>query len=225
MLFYLFQMRTVVIGNSIVRGLLNPEWETVSLRGADWYDIITYVFNNSERFENSIIYIHIGPVRFSKLVGRSGRTECHLRSRRTLSNVGSIFRDWLRYLTPLRIYPVICTVYPMCFKRYNRHRGVHTNNRRNFFSSLTRKIRGMTCIENRDIVDFNVSNEMVTPYLHRKVFTRRRGRYVFRDDFLTDGLHPDPRLIEDWKFEITRANDINQEALSDRRRQDRRRSI
>ena len=217
-------MKTYVIGNSIVRGLLDPEWETVTLTGSDWYDIIIHVFENSGKYENSIIYIHIGPVRFSELVEKQGYSECRLRSRRTLSNVSTIFEDWIRYLTAYRIHPVICTVYPMCFKRYNRHRGVILNSRlRSLFESSTRKIKGMAVIENRDIVDFNMDNDMVTPYLHRKVYTRRRGRYVFRDDLLTDGLHPSARIVDDWKMEIRRVNEINIETLGSHREVRRRR--
>ena len=76
----------------------------------------------------------------------------------------------------------MCTVYPMCFRRYNKHLGVRINHHNaNMFDSLTRKIKDFTVCENRDIVDFNVGNNFITPYMHRKV-------YAFRDQFLSDEL-------------------------------------
>lgn len=50
-------MKTFVIGKSITRGLLDLEWETITLSGANRYDIIEYVINSRDRFRNSLVYI------------------------------------------------------------------------------------------------------------------------------------------------------------------------
>lgn len=199
---------------------MDPAWETISISGANWYDIIECVLERRDRFTNSLIYIHIGPVRFSELVFRmGGGTECRLRSEHTLSCVSSIFRGWRQQLLRLSIFPIICTLYPMCFLRYNERLGVNANVRgESDYNSLTRRMKYLVLRENEDIVDFNMENNFATPYMHRRVYTRRRGHYVFRDNCLTDGLHPDARMIEDWKSEIRRTNRLNQAAVGRRRR-------
>jgi hypothetical protein len=208
------------VGNSITRGLLDPDWETITISGANWYDIIEYVLERKDRFINSLVYVHIGPVRFSELVFRvGGGTECRLRAGHTRSQVSTIFRRWNQQLLRLCIFPVICTLYPMCFLRYNRHLGINvTALREAAYTSLTRSIKSLIVRENQDIVDFNMGNNLATPYMHRRVYTRRRGHYVFRENCLTDGLHPDGRMVNDWKSEIKRTSRLNRAAVGRRRR-------
>jgi len=205
-------MRTVVIGNSIVRGLRDPSWETISIPGADWYDIIDILIQRRYEFRNAIIYIHIGPVRFTRLERLGSRRECRLRPYRELSNIEGIFERWKQYLTPLNIHPVLCTIYPIDFCEYNRNiGGLVSSHRRNLYSRDSQTIRSMTVIENRGIVDFNVYNNFITPYMHRRIFTRRRGRYVFRNNLLRDGLHPSDEVIDDWIREIRRVHRDNRD--------------
>lgn len=102
-------MKTFVIGNPITRGFLDPEWQMMTLSGANWYELIEYVMDKKDRFQNSIIcmYIHIGPVRFSELVFRIGRgTQCRLRSK-----VATRFQRWRQQLFCLNKYPVLCTLF------------------------------------------------------------------------------------------------------------------
>ena len=98
-----------------------------------------------------------------------------------------MFIDWLKHLIKYNIYPVGCVVYPMCC---NRHLEVRINYHNvNMFHSLTRRINDSTVTESRDIIEINVSNNFITPYMPRKVYTRRRGVYASTDQFVTDGLH------------------------------------
>ena len=55
---------------------------------------------------------------------------------------------------------------------------------------------------NREVVDFNVDNNFIAPYMPRKIYTRRCGVYAFRDQFLTDGFYQDKSVINNWRREI-----------------------
>ena len=110
-------MKTYVIGNSIVRELTDSGWTTICLPGADWSAIVHYVTLHRESLANSIIYVHIGPVRFTRLTNRH---ECVLRSR-YIDDPPTLFRSWRPLIQSHNIIPVICTIYPMDFDRYNEH--------------------------------------------------------------------------------------------------------
>jgi len=209
---------TYVIGNSIVRELLNLLWETICLPGADWHEVIMYIWIRRERFRNSLIYIHIGPVRFTEIRPLGAGKECWLRTQRSRDYPENLLRRWVDRLSPFNVNIVLCTLYPADFERYNRHLGVQDRRRHDrHYGRFTDQIKRMTVCENRRIIDFNVSNGFLSPYMHRKVFTRRRGAYVFRDRLLRDGLHPVTSVVEDWESEIRRVNVTNWEIILRRR--------
>ena len=208
-------MKTYVIGNSIVRELTDSGWTTICLPGADWSAIVHYVTLHRESLANSIIYVHIGPVRFTRLTNRH---ECVLRSR-YIDDPPTLFRSWRSLIQSHNIIPVICTIYPMDFDRYNEHLKSKRNShhiRQDLYSDYNKRIKGMAVVENQKITDFNVYNKMATPYMHKRVFTRRRHAYSFCDRFLVDGLHPSKIVIDDWIREIKRVNEINTAELSKR---------
>jgi hypothetical protein len=59
-------MRDILLGNSIVRGMEGREWETIVLPGIDWNDAAYWIMENIHLLRDSTIYIHVGPVPFSK---------------------------------------------------------------------------------------------------------------------------------------------------------------
>ena len=191
-------MRTYILGNSIVRGLEDPSWTTIRISGANWETLLSYVNNNQRRFSNSIIYFHIGPVRFSQM---NSSRRCSLV---TNSNVepDSFFNPYFETFYNNRIHIILCTIYPLDFQKYN---GVFDSRNADF----TCRIRSMVVSENRRIVGFNMSLGFATPYMHKRIFTRRHGTYSFRDRFLRDGLHPKNLILRDWIEELKRVQRIN----------------
>ena len=68
----------------------------------------------------------------------------------------------------------------------------------------------MTVVENRYIVEFNEKRGMLTPFLHRSIFTRRKGHYAFRERLLFDGLHPKRGVVEEWRAILSKIMARNQ---------------
>lgn len=201
-------MKTFLIGNSIVRELQDSSFTTISVPGLTWTKALRLIRSDVERFSDSIIYIHIGPVRFSHLEQSGSHRRCSL-NRFNNSNPGEIVRPFVRLLRDNNINIVICTIYPMDFTIYNRHlsSGARVNEGDN--DTDTRQMRSMVVIENRLIVNFNMQNNMATPYMHRRIFTRRNHTYRFRARLLRDGLHPNRDIVRDWSREIRRVNVLN----------------
>jgi len=201
-------MQTFLIGNSLVKDVVDTQWTTICLPGANWQEVIRYVFKHKRRFVQSFIYILIGPVRFSRLHRTQGRRECVLQEFR-LSTPISIFRSWLEQLTRDNIVPVLCTVYPANFITYNNIIRKERLMLQNFYKEWNAKIKGMVVVENKLIVNFNAERGIITPFIHRKIFHRNNRTYNFREQYLSDGLHPTTLIVQEWKREISRVNDIN----------------
>ena len=211
----LCSMNTFLIGNSLVRNVVHDAWSTVCLPGAGWVDIILYILRDGHRFRNSFVYILVGPVRFTELHRMHGRRECVLSD----FNVGtpkSVFRPYTRRLRSLNVIPILCTIYPMDFQVYNLN---FTRPRLEFedsYQQWTDKIKGMAVVENRLVVNFNVSRGMATPFIHRRIFHRRNRRYAFKLRYLSDGLHPVNSIVRDWIREIRRVDSLNRQAWRQR---------
>ena len=187
-----------MLDNSIVTEFNDSSWRTISIPGADWIDLLEHIFNNVNSFRDSITYLHIGPVRFTRM---THDRECILIDR-PYGTPKSILRPWLGALRANNINIVICTIYPACLNRYNRSSAIkHKNN--------TELLRSLVVIENQLIVNFNMQNNWATPYLHKRIFTRRHHSYAFRNYFLRDGLHPRRQITKDWIKEIKRVNPTN----------------
>lgn len=208
-------MKSILIGNSICNGLEQPNWTVISLPGANWETVERHIKDHLQDFQDAFVYIHVGPVRFTTMERGRRRREVVLgRSRRQ-----SLRRFWTAVVLSLAqvgSVPVLCTLYPMDFIKCNRYyanafgsgRGhrIHQGE----YGEWNERIKGMVVIENRGIVAFNERNTVVTPFLHRTVFLRRRSRYVFRSDrFLEDGIHPKPYLKNQWRRALVRAHQKN----------------
>ena len=208
-------MRAFLIGNSIVRDLNGRGFSTICLPGADWKEIIEYVKDRRTYFSYSIVYIHIGPVRFTRMHRTANRREVQL----ITNNVGTvegIMEDWSS-LKRSGIFPVLCTLYPMDFRQYNDSLARRIRDGRqilqSFYDDNTKKIRGMIVEENKSIIRYNNQNEMCTPFMHNQIYTRRRGYYHFRARLLRDGLHPSRYITSRWINELERVVTLNRTKL------------
>ena len=213
-------MRSFLIGNSIVRDIRGRGFTTISLSGANWNDIFDYVKDRRDYFSNSVIYIHIGPVRFTRMHRARHRREVQLLTN-NLGTVESHMEKW-QVLREDGIYPVLCTLYPMEFRIYNnslaadlagrsRRRIVRQGKQilEGFYDDNTRDIKGMIVEENKDIIGFNNRNDFCTPFMHNYIFTRRRRYNHFRPWLLRDGLHPSREIVRRWNNEMERIVELN----------------
>ena len=165
-------MRVFVLGNSIVKELQDSSWSTISIPGADWDRLMQYVCDHPYTFRNSLVYLHIGPVRFTRL---TRERECVL-LQGTLGTPNNIMSRWHHFLASNNIAIVLCTIYPMDFLRYNNYSC-------STYLRYNRRIRSLVVVENKLIVNYNFNHGMATPYMHKRVFTRRHHSYAFRDRF------------------------------------------
>ena len=215
-------MQSYLIGNSLVRDIQGRGFTTVCLPSADWFHIYYYVKDRPETFNNCIVYIHIGPVRFTRMHRTENRREVqlittHLGSVRCNMHIWDTLRD-------RGVIPVVCTLFPMDFQRYNDSIASNRNGRqilRAFYRENTNQIKGMVVEQNREIVAYNKNNSMCTPFMHNHIFTRRRRYYCFRDWLLRDGLHPTQNIIDRWCRGIERVVYLNKHKLAYNRRERR----
>ena len=205
-------MKDVFIGNSIVRGMNSRNWETICLPGADWQRISEYVLDHGHRLSYSRVYIHIGPVQYSKRVFVGDQRQYILQDGPT--DPQEFFGVCSNTLTRHHITLIFCTLYPMSFERYNLDlcRDFLSASRRRNYQESTSQIQRLVVRANRRIVKYNEKGMMVTPFLHRQIFTRRRGKYSFRDQFLSDGLHPRTATTREWTNILERAVRMNRAA-------------
>ena len=217
-------MNSYLIGNSLVRDIQGEGFTTVCLPGANWHDVYKYVRDRPDRFNYVFIYIHVGPVRFTRMHRTENRREVQL-----ITNHGSVrcnMHEW-RSLRDRGVIPILCTLYPMNFARYNNSIAVRRNDNRRivregrqilraFYQENSVRIRSMVVQENRDIVAYNKNNNMCTPFMHNHIFTRRRRYYCFRDWLLRDGLHPTQNIIDRWCREMGRIVWLNNEKITSR---------
>ena len=205
-------MRAYIIGNSIVRGFHDSMFTTITIPGAGWHRLRQYILDNIEMLSNSFIYVHVGPVRFTRVHETAGRREVVLdeRARETTEEIWTRVRDELR---EVHSHLIICTLYPLDFAITNEHIARRNHTRlimRSFYRGWGRRLRGMVVVENRRITGFSERNGMMTPFMHKNVFIRRRRHYVFRGSrFLCDGVHPTTGQLTTWLREIRHAHRIN----------------
>lgn len=169
-----------------------------------------YVIRRKEMFNDAFIYIHVGPVRFTRMHRTSRRREVQLitQNARTLEQ---IFQRWETELLHYNIIPIICTLYPMEFKIFNNYLAGNNGRQilRGFYQENNRRIKAMVVEENRTITKFNDRLGNCTPFMHKHIFTRRRGRYHFRSWMLRDGLHPRSCVVARWIRELRRITSLN----------------
>lgn len=208
-------MHSYLIRNSLVRNVVSRSWSTICLPGANWEDIILHVLHNANEFRNSFLYILVGPVRFTRLHRTHGRKECVLNDV-SVGTPKSVFRQFDRAARNLNIVPVLCTIYPLDFHDYNQHIKKQRLICQGFYEEWTEKLRGMVTVENRLIVNFNITRGMATPYIHRRIYHRSHGKYRMRKQFISDGLHPTDAITREWIGEIERTVRLNCQAWRQR---------
>ena len=206
-------MKAFLVGNSICNGLEQDGWTVIALPGADWLEVGKYILDRIHTFVDSFVYIHVGPVRFTKMERGRHRREVALVRPHTRQLVRDYWADVILALARCRSVPVLCTLYPMDFWRCNlSYSHAYGSNPgrlvlQDSYDTWNRRIRGIVVIENRGIVDCNERNGVFTPFVHKAVFLRRRGTYVFRGDrFLEDGIHPTRYLKSEWRRELRRVH-------------------
>lgn len=190
-------MHSIVLGNSITRGMTVVGCRVVTIPGLDWKGANKYMLEHREELWNTVVYILIGPTRFTRRT--SERKEVVLS--KPVDTIPQMFRTYYTSHSHLHIRPVLCTIYPMNFQTYNEKQ-TRRPIMRGFYDEWNREIRGMTVIENRSICAFNEQNGYKTPYIHRRIFHRHGQRYSFREHLLTDGLHPKSVIRSEWAREI-----------------------
>ena len=203
-------MRTILLGNSLVRDMTRPrDWETISLPGIGLCGLSSWILDNLEQLRHSMIYIHVGPVVFSKR-GDLGQSRQYVLDRRSL-NVEQVFSVCLNAMASNNIYPVLCTVHPMDFEVYNASlcRGHLSSAKLAEYRRMGRDMIPIVIELNQQITEFNRRRDMATPFLHRQIMTRRRGVYSFRSRFISDGLHPRRSTAREWCEILRRVARIN----------------
>lgn len=205
--------RNFLIGNSIVRGVSSNAWHTISVPGYDWEDVALYIRRRRTYFRDSDVYIHVGPVRLTRLHRTQNRRECVLKCRH-LSPPEQVFSVCSNVCATNNIVLILCTIYPINFVTYNNHltkpkiRGGPRGRliMQASYNEYDFVMRGLVVAENRKIVAFNERRMRCTPFMHRTIYnTRRRRRYAFRDRLLVDGLHPTQEVREDWVRQLGEA--------------------
>jgi len=175
-----------------------------------------YIKSKPWEFRDSFVYIHVGPVRFTRMLRSEGRREVALVVSRNYPTPTVFWTEISDILTQYSAKVVLCTLYPMdfwcCNNSYARAFGTRRGRQvlKEMYSPWNDKIKGMVVVENRGIVAFNERNSFITPFVHKSVFVRRRRHYVFRSDrFLEDGIHPTSVLKDNWTRELRRAHAAN----------------
>jgi hypothetical protein len=99
----------------------------------------------------------------------------------------------------------------MSFEVYNSRLagGRLPEHQRTDYCRMDRDLVPLVVAANQSITEFNRRRNMVTPFLHRQIMTRRRGRYSFRRQILEDGLHPTGETAREWRTILRRAVMMN----------------
>ena len=212
-------MRNILLGNSIVRGMESTCWETIVLPGLGWQGIASWIIDHVPRLQNSVVYIHVGPLSFSRRQFSNSMRQYVLDP--APHDVREIFSVCLNAISPHSIYLVFCTAHPMSFVDYNASltMGRLSLRRRSEYRAYDRDVIPLVVEANQFITAFNRDQDMATPFLHRQILTRRRGRYSFRHQFLSDGLHPTRATTREWVAILQRIVRMNNSAAARRQQQ------
>lgn len=195
-------MKFIILGNSLVRGLIVPDTETISINGLDWERSVKHMVDNREKFRDAIVYIVIGPLRFTTM--HTSRKEVVFNDNH-LSTIKQLFAPFFSNLKFLHISPVICPLFPMSFYRYNSCREQCSHPiMMGFYKEWEKKLEGHIVLENREVFKFNRKRGYLTPTIHRRIFHRKKGHYVFRINCTRDGVHVKTDIKNEWAREFER---------------------
>lgn len=203
-------MKVVLMGNSMVRSLKPKGFdEIICMPGASWESILNRVTTQHNYFERSLIYVMIGPVRFTKLVREKSQKEVVYNTPQVHTDVIASHVRTLKQ--QYQIFVVMATLTPIDFVTYNtklrshQYSQLHINEHSGWTTSVSQDIIEV----NKRVVEMNIANNVITPFVHKGVLLRRHGQYVFRPKFLKDGLHPSNRLVEVQNKELTKNLKLN----------------
>lgn len=194
-----------VLGNSLVRGLTIDGVDIKCVPGMNLEASVRYIVEHRRNYCNTTVYILVGPVRYTKL---TNRRECVFFT--NVSTVTQLFGPFFGELAFLGIRPVVCPFYPVNFRRYNKAwcaRPIMTA----FYDQWNGQIKGHIVVENRKVFQFNNTHNLITPCIHRRLFHRHKGRYVFKERFTNDGLHPTQQISSEWEKELVRVMAVQKE--------------
>ena len=143
-------MRFLILINSITSNLRVTRATTETIPGLDWQGAQNYLLANRETLRNTVLYVIVGPVRFTSL-HQTRREVAFVEPRKSVHQLFSVFYTEHK---AYNIRPVIATIYPMLFTVYNQLRA-----RRPIMTASYRewndKIKRYCVVESREIIDFN----------------------------------------------------------------------
>lgn len=215
-------MRVFLLSNSLAADIDESLFDEVTiLPGATYQPLLDIVIFDPSKYTGSLVYLLIGPLLHSRRHKTSTRVETVLASQFACTT--DTFLSYRRRLARMNCTPVVCTTFPMDFKRYNESKGRGRQIMQAFYEEYTETLKRRIEDDNKMIVAINTINKVHTPFLGKKIFPRvgSQHRYAFRTGALRDGLHPEPRVVRDWERELRRNIDLNMSRASYERRNSR----
>lgn len=192
-------MKNIILGNSLVKRMRVRGVETISIKGLNMESAAIYMQENKEYFRGALVFIIVGPLRFTKM-RKKRREVVFCKPTRTIN---SLFAPFYENVTRLNIEPIVCPVFPMDFRRYNTEKCPKPIEQ-GWYDEWSKKIIGHSVIENKAIYKFNKRRGHITPSIHRRIFHRKKDHYVYRVSKTTDGLHITSEIRREWEEEINR---------------------
>ena len=155
--------------------------EVKCMPGANWERILRHIHDNKNDFACSLVYVMIGPVRFTKMIRGDSLKEVIFKQPET--SMDCILRDVKMLKESDNIFVVMCTLTPMDFQIYNNNIARHMGFRQihcDSYARWNRMLLDNILATNNQIIELNKANNVITPFVHKQVLLRKNKRYVFR---------------------------------------------
>ena len=103
--------------------------------------------------------------------------------------------EWaVRTIKEKKVLPMLCTFPPMSFSKHNqfllRNGLTGSLNHKAEYQGMQTQLNAMVAKVNTRIEELNCESGVITCQLSAKIFTQERARFVLKDVYLKDGLHP-----------------------------------
>lgn len=158
-------------------------------------DICTLVRNKSERYEESFLDMEKDHI-------------VHIQN--TISGVEKRMKD-------IGCKVVFATISTVSFQAWNNHRKsigktIHLKYE-DLYSAMQEKLNFILHVVNRYIIETNLGNGMLSPFLHSFVHKRngKKIRYIYSQ--LIDGVHPNRNLAAAWTRHMRATIDKNEHKI------------
>ena len=107
----------------------------------------------------------------------------------------------------------VCTIAPLDIERWNRHRltirkTTHLEHQAQY-KEWQKTIERAIIQINKFIIEINIANHMITPFVGDTVMTKKGSRVKKHYEKFPDGLHPGDELIKIWGDQIATRIDAN----------------